>query len=142
MQGLTTKVVIMAATLVIAAGVASAQVMRAAIPFTFRASATVMAPGTYRVYLNSGRGGAPLFRLENEDSSRPVLVIPYAPIDVRKAWKGGGGAALVFECGSNCALIQLWAGSDDPAYAFCRPKPARDEDTHLVVVPMRPDKGE
>ncbi len=58
MKKLTTKLMIAAAALVVAAGAASAQTMKAEIPFAFRAGDKVMAAGTYRVETLSTQTGA------------------------------------------------------------------------------------
>src|SRR5271169_4577719 len=49
MTNFTMKMMVAAATVVVAAGTASAQNLKADIPFTFRAGGKVMAAGTYRV---------------------------------------------------------------------------------------------
>jgi len=142
MTNFTTRMMIAAATLVVAAGSASAQVLKAEIPFTFRAGAVVMAPGTYLVIADQ-RTAHPLYRLWSESERRSILLLTQAARDPQKAWVASGQAVLSFECGiSHCALAEIWAGDARPAYAFPRPNLGRDEPTRTALVVMRPTKGD
>jgi hypothetical protein len=143
MTNFTTRIMIAAATLVVAAGSASAQILKAEIPFTFRAAGVVMQPGTYQVKITMQQSGIPFFQIRNADAGRSVLLVGTAPHDPRKAWEASGQAVLSFECSAGpCALTELWSGHDRPAYAFPRPKLGRDEPTRTAVVVMQHDKGE
>ena len=143
MTNFTTRMMIAAATLVVAAGSASAQIMKAEIPFTFRAAGVVLPAGTYQVSAVSQGSGAPLFVLRNVQEHRSVLLLGSADIDTQKAWVASGNPVLSFECGvSHCAVSAIWAGSTSPAYSFPRPKLGRDEPARTALVVMRPDKGD
>jgi hypothetical protein len=134
MKSFTTKWMIAAAALVVAAGTASAQVAIANVPFSFRAGNTVMAAGTYRVDMD-GPGG--LLWIRGEDSRYKAFVMPAARIE------GGtpGDAKLVFECGiGRCALIQAWSGVPGRALQFNRPNLGKDEAGYLSVIHLRLDK--
>jgi hypothetical protein len=142
MTNFTTRMMIAAATLVVAAGSASAQVLKADIPFTFRAGGVVMAAGTYQVSSTS-RNGQPVFQIWSNQEHRSIMVLANASRDPQKAWVASGTPVLSFECGvSHCALSALWAGSSTQAYTFPRPKLGRDEPTHTALVVMRAGKGE
>jgi hypothetical protein len=142
MKKLTTKLMIAATVLVVTAGAASAQTMRAAIPFEFRVGNRVMAAGTYRVSL-SQPSGAPIFELSNVHSGRSAIVVGQVPDDPRKEWEAEGNSKLTFACGSGrCALAELWAGPGSHAYKVLRPKRETGEDEYLTVIPMQRDKGE
>ncbi|MBZ5617543.1 MAG: hypothetical protein LAQ69_02235 [Acidobacteriia bacterium] len=143
MTNFTTRMMIAAATLVVAAGSASAQILKAEIPFTFRAAGVVMQPGTYQVKINIQQSGVPFFQIRSAEAGRSILLVGTAPHDPNKAWEAAGKAVLNFECGTApCALTELWTGPDRPAYAFPRPKLGRDEPTRAAVVVMQHDKGE
>src|SRR5437660_9831677 len=125
---------IAAVTLVVAAGSASAQVLKAEIPFPFRAGGVVMAAGEYMVIANQ-KNGQPVYRLWSEQEHRSILVLATSSSDPEKAWKASGSPVLSFECGvSHCALSAIWAGPATPAYTFSRPKLGRDEPTHTAPV--------
>jgi hypothetical protein len=142
MTNFTARLTIAAATLVVAAGSASAQVLKAEIPFTFRAGSVVLAAGTYQVSADH-KNGQPMYRLWSETDHKSILLVAGAARDPQQAWVANGHPVLSFECGvSHCALAGIWAGSETPAYTFPRHKLGRDEPTRTAVVLMRPSKGE
>jgi hypothetical protein len=60
----------------------------------------------------------------------------YAPGDVRSAWRVGGMPMVKIECsGARCALRDLWAGFDAPAYHFRWPKTSLGE-TRTAMIGM------
>ena len=142
MTNFTTRMMIAAATLVVAAGSASAQNLKAEIPFTFRAGGVVMAAGNYEVIADQ-KNGRPMYRLWSAQEHRSILVLAGAARDPQKSWVAGGQPVLSFECGiSHCALAAIWSGTSMPAYTFPRPKLGRDEPVHTALVVMRPEKGD
>jgi hypothetical protein len=142
MKKLTTKFMIATATLVVAAGFASAQTMTAGIPFEFRAGNQVMAPGTYQVDRLATQTGVPIYKLLDVHSRRSIALLAQASVDRRTGWTEEN-AKLVFACTSgSCALAELWSGSESHGYAFARPKLGKDEDAVLREIPMQPGKGE
>jgi len=142
MTNFTTRMMIAAATLVVAAGSASAQEMKADIPFAFRAGGVVLAAGTYQVSVSS-KSGQPVFKIWSAQESRSILVLANTSRDPQKDWVASGKPVMSFECGvSHCALSGVWEGSTSPAYGFPRPKLGRDEPTHTALVVMRPSQGD
>ncbi|HXB66809.1 MAG TPA: hypothetical protein VNY05_01090 [Candidatus Acidoferrales bacterium] len=130
MKNLTTKMMIAAAALVVAAGVAGAQTIKAEVPFGFRVAGTVMPAGSYRVNANTSAGVA-LFTLTNEDTHHSIMTLPYAH-NIQN--KGETAASLTFECsGSTCALVSLAPGSGD-SYKIWKPKMEKGEDSRLAVI--------
>src|ERR1019366_1957819 len=75
MKELTTKLMIAAAALMIAAGAASAQAMKVEIPFEFRAGNHVMAPGTYSVDDLRIGTSTPVFRLRNRNTGDSIALL-------------------------------------------------------------------
>jgi hypothetical protein len=130
MKNLTTKMTIAAAALMVAAGVAGAQTIKAEVPFGFRVAGTVMPAGSYRVDANTSAGIA-VFRLTNEDTQHSIMTLPYGN-SIQK--KGETPASLTFECsGSNCALVSVAPGSGQ-SYKIWKPKMEQGEDTRLAVI--------
>jgi hypothetical protein len=130
MKNLTKNMMIAAAALVVAAGVAQAQTIKAEVPFSFRASGTVMPAGEYWVSPNSSNGSR-IFQLTNMDTRRSILAISYAATDQKP---GSPAASLTFECnGAHCALIQVAPGTGT-AYGFLRPSLGKNEDTRVAVI--------
>jgi hypothetical protein len=129
MKNLTKNTMIAAAALVVAAGMAQAQTIKAEVPFSFRASGTVMPAGEYCI--SRSAVGSRIFQLTNIDSHRSILAVPYATNDQKP---GSPEASLTFECGgAHCALVQVANGSGQ-AYALESPKLGRDEETRVAVI--------
>ena len=102
-----------------------------------------MEPGTYRVENLNRQISAPIFRLLNVNSGGSITLLPQASVDPQKAWKAVGNAKLAFACTSgSCALAALWDGSGIYAYTFRLPKPGKDYEASLTVIPMTRDKSE
>ena len=129
MKNLTKNMTIAAAALMVAAGVAGAQTIKAEVPFGFRVAGTVMPAGSYRV--NANTGGIAVFQLTNEDTHRSTLTLPYAHNNQKP---GDAVASLTFECaGANCALVRVAPGSGQ-SYQIWKPKVENGEDTRLAVI--------
>jgi len=143
MTNFTKRLMVAAATLVVAAGAASAQTLKAEIPFTFRTGTVVMPAGTYRISPIYQSGGQIMFRLGSYDGHNAVLLVPKAFGDPRMTWADSGNPVLTFECGvSRCALVGLWTGPETPAYVLPRPKLGRDEPARVATIAMRVDKAD
>ncbi len=124
-----TNMTIAAAALMVTAGMAKAQVIKAEVPFSFRANGTVMPAGEYRVERLGSHGGTTILKVRNVDANRAILAVPYvsnsgAPED----------ASLTFQCsGDQCSLVQVNTGAGQ-AYGLPAPKLSRDGDTHMSVI--------
>jgi hypothetical protein len=125
MKSMTTNLMITAAALVIATGVASAQQYRADIPFAFRAGSQTLAPGTYEVHVKDAEHYMTV--LTSRDTRRSVILVPVARADGPKG-AAAGIPVLTFACGSSrCSLTQIWTGTAYPALMFAQPRPSKDE---------------
>ena len=142
MTNFTTRMMIAAATVVVAAGSASAQVLKAEVPFPFRTDGVVMQAGAYRIDL-SYNAGTPRFQLRSDAGGHSVLLIPTSPGDPQKDWAAKGDPLLTFECGiGHCVLSGIWPGPTSPAYRLPHPKMGKDEPVRTAVVLMRSNKSE
>ena len=134
MKHFTVNSMLVAAGLVLAAGSASAQTLKADIPFTFHVAGAVMSPGTYEVVNSSST--AKFVRFRNVETKNSVLAM-YGSIDPAKELKVRGTPAIQFECaGAECALRQIWTGTDGPAYGFRGPKLGSDGEKRMAVIPL------
>ena len=125
-----------AVTLTVAAGCASAQGLKAEIPFTFKAGATVLPAGTYRLF--ETHNGARYIQLRNDDTFRSILLMPAHMTDPAKSWTDAA-PKLTFVCGEGrCSLDQVWNGSG-PAYQFHVPSFGKDAKTRIAVIVMHRD---
>jgi hypothetical protein len=132
MKNFTTKLMIAAAVMAVATGAASAQTMKADVPFAFRTVNGTMAAGAYTVSINRESG---IVRIYTADGTKSTFLLPVSRIGTGKESE----AKLVFSCGtSHCALVQVWSGFDSPAYQFHSPKPDRNDDaTQASLVEIR-----
>jgi hypothetical protein len=131
MTNFTKNMTIAAAALMVAAGVAGAQTIKAEVPFGFRAAGTVLPAGSYRVSPTHQSGGILAVTLRNEDTNQSVITVPYAH-DAQKT--GDAPVSLTFECsGTDCALVQMAPGSGQ-TYRFWKPKTEKDGETRLAVI--------
>jgi hypothetical protein len=108
----TTRMMIAAAALAVAAGVASAQSMKAEIPFAFRFGNELYPAGTYSVEVQNANT---MVYLINREARRSGILVPLPAADPSKEWRTSGAPMLAFECGlGRCQLTQVWAGTDHP----------------------------
>jgi len=130
-----------AAVVVLAAGNASAQGLKAEIPFTFQVGGAVMTPGSYEVVPASNMAEKHVV-LRNIDSRKSVLAM-YSPTDPAKELVAQGKAGLQFECsGARCALREIWTASGSPAYSFRTPKPGSDGPSRMAFIPLTTVKAD
>ena len=129
MKNLTKNMTIAAVALMVAAGAAQAQIIKAEVPFSFRVAGTLLPAGEYRVVTQS-RGGAPIFHLVNVEAHRSIMTMAYPDNSV----KPGGDAKLTFECsGAQCALVKM-SSDEGKTYGFSHPSLGRDEPTRVAVI--------
>jgi hypothetical protein len=135
MKHLTMTSLMAATVALLAAGSASAQTLKADIPFTFHAAGATMAPGAYTVR-SAQSSGSGYVLLTNTDTRKSVLAI-YSLTDPSKEWAANGSPMLQFECSGNyCALSQAWTGAANPAFLFRGPKPIHEGDIRVAEVRM------
>ena len=96
MNSLTMNCMIAVAALAVTAGSASAQVLRAEIPFAFRAGNTLMAPGAYDLNMAVSPSRT-YFLLRNAETKRSVMLANFNVGDVTKSWKAKRLPTLGFE---------------------------------------------
>jgi len=141
MKSLTTKITIATAFLAAAAGVASAQTMKAEVPFAFHAGNKVMPPGTYIVRITGGERG--LIALSNFDARQSAMLAAGPLTDPAKEWRKAGAPVLSFECGANrCALDEVWMGPAFSAQTIRHPRVTSGEPVALKLVRLEKVNGE
>jgi hypothetical protein len=126
MKSMTTNIMMTAAALAIATGVASAQQYRADIPFAFRAGGKTLSPGTYELRIKDDQHY--LVFITNHQTLKSSVVLAAATAEARKSPTGETAPVLTFRCGSNrCSLAQMWTGPMSPALTFNQPRLGKDE---------------
>jgi hypothetical protein len=131
MKNLTKNMMIAAAALVVAAGAAQAQSIKAEVPFSFRAVGTVMPAGEYWVTVKNSTGGTPILSVTNRDTHRSIMAMPY-PASSRVP--ANHDVSLTFECsGASCALVKVAPGTGH-SYQLRSPKFGGNEDTRVAVI--------
>jgi hypothetical protein len=135
MKTTTTKLTIAAAFLALATGFASAQTVKADIPFAFRAGGKMMPAGEYTLQTTSST--VPVLALRNYEARQAVALVPSGQADSPKA--AGGEAVITFECGaSRCSLVEIWTGNGAPARTFRHENPARGDQPVLKSIRLMP----
>jgi hypothetical protein len=127
-----------AVAMMTAAGTASAQNLKAEIPFSFRAAGTNMHPGAYSVKLSSA-GSGHIVQIVNEDEGRSVLTLPQSVS--ASAWSAKDSAVVLrFACtNGNCELSSL-RNDDGAVYSFATSK--KGPETRIATVVLRHDRLE
>lgn len=134
MRNLTNKLMIAAAAL-LAAGAASAQTLKADVPFAFQANGKTMPAGIYTVNL---RGPAGTVSLQGDWKASAVMARPVSHIESQDQTP-----RLVFLCRrGTCTLIQAWPGYHQLGLSFNAPRMERYEEASLTVIHLRPDAAE
>jgi hypothetical protein len=110
MKRTTMNLMLAAAALMVASTVASAQTMKAEIPFAFRVGNKVMTPGTYRVWTSNNESQLQIVGLHGG-----VLVGSGVREDAPKAWQSAGKPILQFACDNDggCVLRRFWTGNSE-----------------------------
>ncbi|SPE37053.1 conserved exported hypothetical protein [Candidatus Sulfopaludibacter sp. SbA3] len=122
MKNAATKWMIAVAALAAAAGSASAQMLNAKIPMSFRVGGQLMAPGSYEVR-EVGSAANHFIRIYNVDTHTAVALVQNAKSDTPKAWLHDGVPRITFECvGDSCTLRRMWNGEGTEAYVFPAPR--------------------
>ena len=94
-----------------------------------------MAPGTYYIALSHNAGERHLVWRSAETTASALA--QYSLGEVTKPWKIRGTPLVRFECaGARCALRELWAGFDAPAYNFRGPRLGREGEVRNAVIAM------
>jgi hypothetical protein len=138
MKTLTHRLMIAAAAVAVVSGSAMAQSLKADIPFSFRAGAATLAPGSYTITTNYSAGRSTLI-VHSPDTGAGVILSQYvlAGPSARSA-----GAKLTFECaGRDCVLRELSKGSGDNNLIFPNNLPHGD-DRRIAVIPLTTLKSE
>src|SRR4051812_48790153 len=133
----TCTLTIAAVAMLAAAGTASAQNLKAEIPFPFRAAGTRMNPGAYSVHLSSAGGGT-IVQIRNDDEGRSVLTLPRS---VSLPWTATNAAVVLrFACSDgNCELSSL-RNDDGAVYSFTTAR--KTPETRIATVVLRHDRTE
>jgi hypothetical protein len=127
------KWILAAVAVVGAAGNASAQVLKADVPFTFRAGGATMSAGTYIINVD---GASRTLTIADERGHYDALIMANSRIEGGKE----GDAKLVFRCAESCSLVQAWSGTPGIAYNF-KPQNPGHEEGYLTVIHLRLDKS-
>jgi hypothetical protein len=126
-----------AVAMLAAAGTASAETLKAEIPFSFQAAGTRMHAGAYSVKLSSAGSGY-LVQITNQDEGRSIITLPQS---VNAPWTAkSADVVLSFACtNGNCELSSL-RNYDGAVYSFATGK--KSPETRIATVVLRQDRAE
>jgi hypothetical protein len=136
MKRIATRLMFAAAVVAAVTSVASAQAMKADVPFAFRLGNDMYPAGTYRVDVSNGYQ---FVKLSNMDTRRPANALVISTQDVPREWRSSETPIMAFECGlGRCQLTRVWLGYGNPALNLQRPTRTRDEIATLRVIHLSP----
>jgi hypothetical protein len=134
MKRLTRNCMLAAAALTAAAAGASAQSMKADIPFAFHAGNSLMAPGVYDVKLELN---SRYVSLRHTDTGKAVIAMYISEAHPLAKWQAEKRPRIRFDCaGARCVLRQMWPGADNRALSFHGPGAGREEPIRSAEVPL------
>jgi len=132
MKRLIMHSILAAAALGAVAGIASAQSVTAEIPFAFRASHTLLQPGSYDL-ARIRTASAVVFSLRSRDNGASVFLMNYGGHDPDQGGVKAGAAKLGFTCSEgHCALQELWT-AEGSSYRFVVAKHDRGEAREIAL---------
>jgi len=137
MKSSTINLVLASAALLVASAAASAQTMKAEIPFPFEVAGTSMPAGTY---ILSSLNGELQFVLRN-DSHDSIFVKSQAGTDPQKEWRSSKAGVLEFVCGDGCALTEIWTNLGHPAHNVGTSKAEAGRVHRVAVIRLATDKA-
>ena len=136
MKTSTNRLLIAAAALAAAAGSASAQSLKAEIPFAFQAAAARMTPGTY-VITTGYLTGRQYVAMRNAETGAAAMLVQFVDVLAPASPQLTIPAKLTFECaGRACVLRELWKGGGSGGLRFLGPKLPAGEDTRIAEVAL------
>jgi hypothetical protein len=131
------RLMITAAAALAAVATASAQNMKAEIPFSFHAAGARMEPGTYWVSLSHG-SAAPVFRIANVETKRSIVALSHvakAPSTFTPS-----NAVLTFKCVDTRCVLASVRDEASTVYAVSSGKDAPG--TRIAMVALKSDRAE
>jgi len=135
MKSVTMNLMLATAALMVASTVASAQTVKATIPFAFQYKGKVMPAGTYRV---TDSGVNPWLEVANVRTREKTFMVPQAAVDPQKEWLSSPGGILQFTCRDGaCVLTRVWTNSGKPARTF--PGPKTQDHANVAVISLAAD---
>jgi len=138
MKRSTLNLLLATAAVLAASTMASAQTIKADIPFPFRAAGVTMTPGSYE--LTRFSLSHQLLELRDLNRNKTIVLSAGIPQDAPLAWTTAGRPMLSFTCGDNgCALTRVWTGRGSDAQKFVVPQEKEPVRKHLerVVAAIR-----
>ncbi|MDP9170956.1 MAG: hypothetical protein M3N54_10095 [Acidobacteriota bacterium] len=138
MKTLANRIAQLTAGVIVLGGMAYGQnVMKADIPFAFRASNTTLPAGSYTLIEQTGSGVVNV-RLWNGATRRSVLTTS-GPLDTHS----GGKPSVTFLCtGDKCSLSRIRSGVGTVAYAAPHKSRQEKQVAAEVSIPMAAVRGD
>ena len=131
MTNATVKMMLATAALMVASTAASAQTMKANIPFRFEAAGKMLPAGTYTV---SAQDAQARFQLRNTGTGNSVMLSSSISADPESQWRRQAGGILQFACADTCELRTVWTNGASPAHKFLPGKSNNGKPVHLAVI--------
>ena len=134
MKSTTMKMMLAAAVLTVASGVASAQTAEVKIPFAFHANGEALPAGTYRLHASDS---GMLFQLADVNSGKRVILLSVSERVPQADWKSSPYGLMSFRCGpAGCSLAEFWMGYGNPTHRIRIPKTEERMNTRVALIRM------
>jgi hypothetical protein len=131
----TRMIMIVAVAAVAGVSTASAQNLKASIPFKFRANTVYLPAGAYTIS-SVGEANGKVYSVRNIDTHQGVLVTVRHPVTVG----GAQDPRLTFLCrGEDCTLSQLWTPDAGLQLTMPRNKADAERSASLRIVTIKAD---
>lgn len=134
-----TNLMLATALVMVASTAASAQVMKAQVPFAFQVSGKTLPAGTYDVSRVVGEKG---FLFRNVENHQAATVIAGANEDPQDTWKSLAGGVLQFECSDRCSLSRIWTHRGYPAHDVHVTRTPQEQPVRIAEVRMTATSGD
>jgi hypothetical protein len=131
------RTTILAAAAFAAVTTASAQSMKAEIPFSFDAAGTRMQPGAYWISLKNGGSGA-VVQIYNSDTRKSILTLPQ--LTSTAARPEYSNPVLTFACTDGHCVLSSLRNENASVYQFSGGKAGKG--AHIASIALRSDRAE
>ena len=131
------RIMIAATAALAAVATASAQGMKAEIPFPFEAAGARMQPGAYWITVTQ-RGAGPSFQIYNLETNKSILAMSH--VANAPATSSEASPTLTFSClGAHCVLSSL---RDYRATVYALGNGKNAPGARIATVPLRVERAE
>ena len=140
MKRTTSRLMIAAAVLAVASSAASAQTMKADVPFAFRVGNQMYAAGTYHFSVTNAER---VVLVRNADTGRGGMQFVTGRDSPDARWQSANQPTVAFECGlGRCQLTRIWSGYGQAALSLPHSRLRPNEVVSIRTIRLAPLNGD